>query len=172
LLLYKKYLELQENGIFERVLKEIYAEGWRRNWKIGEKDEPPAQSILYRPPSVPLPITYSDRQTSAAPTDADDGRTKASLDDKQAISDARTTAEEETDKPVQSSTETNLFEDAKQANTASAPESRIALMPEGDDVPPSDKPESSIEETTATDDDNGVAETNQFPPFHTVGIGS
>ncbi|KAI8048805.1 ubiquitin carboxyl-terminal hydrolase-domain-containing protein [Syncephalis plumigaleata] len=38
LLLYKKYLELTQKGIFQSILEEIYAEGWRRNWKVGEAD--------------------------------------------------------------------------------------------------------------------------------------
>ncbi|RKP08198.1 ubiquitin carboxyl-terminal hydrolase-domain-containing protein [Thamnocephalis sphaerospora] len=68
--LYKKYLELRAKGTFDRVLEGIYAEGWRRNWKVGEKDEPPGQSLLPRAPAAPLAIVHPDQAAAASVTPA------------------------------------------------------------------------------------------------------
>ncbi|KAI9595833.1 ubiquitin carboxyl-terminal hydrolase-domain-containing protein [Syncephalis fuscata] len=66
LLLYKKYLELTQKGIFKPVLEEIYAEGWRRNWKVGEPDVITSLELMDMATLSPAPSSTTSTLSSSS----------------------------------------------------------------------------------------------------------
>jgi hypothetical protein len=58
-------LELTQKGIFQSILEEIYAEGWRRNWKVGEADTMTSLELFLASKSLSTGTEPSDSSISS-----------------------------------------------------------------------------------------------------------